>query len=119
MFEYHEPEAFKWGLHGCDLTKFIDFKVMPSIHNNPSSDVKVCYPASTAPKGFKCCQTMERSITLELAPSSSDHLLGFVSCCIVPPSDFNHFVELIYNNFHFEDEDTNNMATGSLQPSIN
>ncbi|XP_028796185.1 TMV resistance protein N-like, partial [Neltuma alba] len=88
-------------LSDCPSLETFSFPLMRAIHN--SSEVRVCYPGSTIPGGFKYSQTAKSSISIELAPASSDHLLGFASCCIFsglvvgswPPGD---------RKFHFDDE---------------
>ncbi|XP_028796186.1 disease resistance-like protein DSC1, partial [Neltuma alba] len=85
-------------LHECQSLKTFSFPLMRAIHN--SSEVRVCYLGSTIPEGFKYSQTAKSSISIELAPASSDHLLGFASCCIVSPSTLLR----VDRKFHFEDE---------------
>ncbi|KAI9119842.1 hypothetical protein K1719_009231 [Acacia pycnantha] len=94
----------------CTSLETMDFTLMRAIYNN-AGEVKVCYPGSTIPKGFKYSQMGKNSITIELAPpSSSDQLLGFVCCCILPPNP--RFVDsgsdfAICRKFHFEDDEIN------------
>ncbi|XP_028796180.1 TMV resistance protein N-like [Neltuma alba] len=88
-------------LHDCQSLETFGFPLMRAIHN--SSEVRVCYPGSIIPKGFKHSQTAKRSITIELAPASSDHLLGFASCCIFSGWKFD-FHQQVDRKFHFEDE---------------
>ncbi|KAI9072663.1 hypothetical protein K1719_045383 [Acacia pycnantha] len=95
----------------CTSLETMDFTLMRAIYNN-AGEVKVCYPGSTIPKGFKYSQTGKNSITIELAaPSSSDHLLGFVCCCILSRNDlFGCFPSrelAICRKFHFEDDGIN------------
>ncbi|KAI9120054.1 hypothetical protein K1719_009023 [Acacia pycnantha] len=91
----------------CTSLETIDFKVMRTIYNNYSGEVKVCYPGSTIPKGFKYSRTAERFISIELAPSSSDHLLGFASCCVLamPTLAFTYVELWIRRKLQFEDEE--------------
>ncbi|KAK4269196.1 hypothetical protein QN277_022384 [Acacia crassicarpa] len=95
----------------CISLETMDFTLMRAISNN-AGEVKVCYPGITIPKGFKDSQTGKNSITIELAPpSSSDHLLGFVCCCIL--SGNINFGPLsldcvaISRKFHCEDDEIN------------
>ncbi|KAI9119834.1 hypothetical protein K1719_009223 [Acacia pycnantha] len=103
---YHDGKDSSWGLDRCDMTEFIHFIVMRAIYNN-SCEVRVCYPGSTIPKGFIFSQIAESSITIKLALPSSDHLLGFVCCCILSTSDFSHGDASVCRKLHFEDDEIN------------
>ncbi|KAI9120050.1 hypothetical protein K1719_009019 [Acacia pycnantha] len=99
------PSITHFYVDGCTSLETIDFKVMRTIYNNYSGEVKVCYPGSTIPKGFKYSRTAERFITIELAPSSSDHLLGFASCCVLAKWDVMYINTFIWRKLHLEDEE--------------
>ncbi|XP_028794347.1 disease resistance-like protein DSC1 [Neltuma alba] len=88
-------------LNRCQLLETFVFPLMRAIHN--SSEVRFCYPGRTIPRGFKYSQTAERSISIELAPASSDHLLGFATCCILSTSPINSLTR-VERKFDFEDE---------------
>ncbi|XP_028796181.1 TMV resistance protein N-like [Neltuma alba] len=85
-------------LNECQSLETFGFPLTRAIHN--SSEVRVCYPGSTIPGGFKYSQTAKRSISIELAPTSSDHLLGFASCCILSSST----IPRVHRKVHLEDE---------------
>ncbi|KAI9120043.1 hypothetical protein K1719_009012 [Acacia pycnantha] len=101
------PSITHFYVDGCTSLETIDFKVMRTIYNSYSGEVKVCYPGSTIPKGFKYSRKAERFISIELAPSSSDHLLGFASCCVLatPTWAFNYEMPWIWRKLQFEDEE--------------
>ncbi|KAK4269209.1 hypothetical protein QN277_022397 [Acacia crassicarpa] len=93
----------------CTSLETMDFTPMRAIYNN-AGEVKVCYPGITIPKGFIYSQN--NFITIELAPpSSSDHLLGFVCCCILSRNeifdDYPRSQLAICRQFHFEDDEIN------------
>ncbi|XP_028807453.1 disease resistance-like protein DSC1 [Neltuma alba] len=106
IFE-HNKEKSSWGLDRCDVPEFIHFTLMRAIYNNYSCEVKACYPGSTIPRGIKYSLTTERAITIELAPASSDHLLGIVSCCILSPLDLRDILAIVCRKFHCEDDEIN------------
>ncbi|KAI9073778.1 hypothetical protein K1719_044275 [Acacia pycnantha] len=102
-----QPSITHFYADGCTSLETIDFKVMRAIYNNNSREVKVRYPGSTIPKGFRYSQTAKNYVTIELAPSSSsDQLLGFASCCIFSVSD-HHLgtTTSISRKFRFEDKE--------------
>ncbi|XP_028796179.1 disease resistance protein RPP2A-like [Neltuma alba] len=89
-------------LDECQSLETFDFPLMRAIHN--FSEVRVCYPGSTIPGGFKySLTTAKSSISIELAPASSDHLLGFASYCILSTLCPKYFLGF-NGKFHFEDE---------------
>ncbi|XP_028807460.1 putative disease resistance protein At4g11170 [Neltuma alba] len=88
-------------LDECQPLETFGFALMRAIQN--SSEVRFCYPGSIIPGGFKYSQTAKRSISIDLTPASSDHLLGFASYCIVSASLID-YLPLVYRKFHFEDE---------------
>ncbi|KAI9073777.1 hypothetical protein K1719_044274 [Acacia pycnantha] len=63
--------------------KFVHFSLIRAIHNN-FCGARVCYPGSTIPKWLRYTQPTSSSITIELARASSDDLLGFICCCLLP-----------------------------------
>lgn len=71
------------GLDNRDITAFVHFSLMRAIHNNFCC-AKVCYPGRTIPAWFRYTQMTESSIKIELVPTSPNHLLGFLCCCILP-----------------------------------
>ncbi|KAI9119898.1 hypothetical protein K1719_009287 [Acacia pycnantha] len=100
------PSITHFYADGCTSLETIDFKVMRAIYNNNSCEVEVHYPGSTIPKGFKYSHTAKNYVTIELAPSSSNQLLGFASCCII--ASLGYFPRprtSICRKFHFEDEE--------------
>ncbi|XP_028807457.1 disease resistance-like protein DSC1 [Neltuma alba] len=88
-------------LNECQSLETFTFPLMRAIHN--SGEVRFCYPGSTIPEGFKYSHTTKRSISIELAPTSSNHLLGFASCCILSASA-TYILPRVDRKFHFEDE---------------
>ncbi|XP_028807462.1 disease resistance-like protein DSC1 [Neltuma alba] len=86
-------------LTDCPSLESFGFPLMRAIHN--SSELRVCYPGSTIRGGgFKYSQTAKSSISIELAPASSDYLLGFASCCIISALGWPR----VDRKFHFDDE---------------
>ncbi|KAI9119796.1 hypothetical protein K1719_009185 [Acacia pycnantha] len=98
------PSITHFYADGCTSLETLNFNVMRAIYNNYSGEVEVCYPGSKIPVGFKYSLTTKNYVTIELAPSSSDHLLGFASCCIISESD-HYLSKSISRKFHFEDEE--------------
>ncbi|XP_028796183.1 TMV resistance protein N-like [Neltuma alba] len=96
-----QPSPIYCYLNEYQSLETFSFLLMQSIHN--SSEFRVCYPGSTIPRGFKYSQTAKSSISIELAPASFDHLLGFAFYCIVSalPRDY---LPPVGRKFHFEEE---------------
>ncbi|KAI9072653.1 hypothetical protein K1719_045373 [Acacia pycnantha] len=118
MLEYYEKARLSFSFENCvklgfanrDVTEFAHFSLIRAIHNN-FCGARVCYPGSTIPKWLRYTQPTSSSITIELARASSDDLLGFICCCLLPQYEIDNDESLaLYKMFSCEDGEIKSMT---------
>ncbi|KAI9073763.1 hypothetical protein K1719_044260 [Acacia pycnantha] len=118
MLEHYKKARLSFSFENCvnlgfsdhHITEFVQFTLIRAIYNI-FCGARVCYPGSTIPKWFRYTQPTSSSITIELAPASSDDLLGFICCCLLPQCDIDYEESLaLYSMFSCEDGEIKSMT---------